>query len=150
VALGDFMSAEQKAEFVRTRLVPGRIIRTYLELPAGRKLKFMLVAHVGMETLGLVINTGINEYRRSRLELFECQVPIDVASHDGLDHDSFVDCTYAHYEDSNAVRSQLEGDIAGIKNSVSDSVRGAVLAALKDSFVMEKIDKQRLIANLSY
>jgi hypothetical protein len=149
VVLGDFMSAEQREEFVRTRLVPGRIIRICLELPSGPKVKFMLVAHVGVETLGLVINSGINAFKSSRQELLECQVPIDVASHEGLDHDSYVDCTYAHYEDSANLRAQLVADIGGVRDRVSDQVRAAVLAALKDSYVLERVDKQRLVDNLA-
>jgi hypothetical protein len=108
-------------------------------------MKYMLVAHVGVETLGLVINTAINEFRRSRQALLECQVPIDVASHPGLDHNSYVDCTYAHYEDTDSLRAQLVADIGGIKDEVSELVRGKILEALKNSFVLEKNEKQRLI-----
>ena len=105
---------------------------------------------MGIETLGLIINTEINAFKQSRQELLECQVLIDRAGNPSLDHDSYVDCSCGHYEDTDSLRRQLVADIAGIKDMVSDQVRAEVIEALNASFVLEKVEKQRLIQNLSY
>ena len=149
MALGDSLTSEQKAEYIRTRLVPGRIVHAVLNLNSGLKPKFLLVAHVGIETMGLVINSVINNFKQSRPHLRECQVVIDQASHPFLEHDSFVDCSQSHYEDTNTLREQLLRDVTGIKDPVSVEVRGRIVQAVRTSFVLEKTEKQKLLDALS-
>jgi|SRR5712664_1573340 len=149
MVLGDYLSAEQREEFIRARFVSGRIVRLTLNLTFGPKIKYFLIAHVGVETLGLIINTSVNDFKQGRPELLECQVPIDQAGHPGLDHDSFVDCSQAHYEDTAELKAQLMADVGGIRDELSEVVRLNILAALNDSFVLEKNEKQRLIEVLT-
>ncbi len=99
--------------------------------------------------MGLIINSEINAFKQSRFHLLECQVPIDRASHPFLEHDSFVDCSQTHYEDTEQLRSQFLADITNIKDLLSAEVRIRIIRAVQNSYVLERSEKQKLIEALS-
>jgi hypothetical protein len=57
------------------------------------KSKFVvIVCHDSNKFMGFLINTRIHPYIQKRPNLLACQAIIDVANHDFLNVDSYVDC----------------------------------------------------------
>ncbi len=149
MSVGDFLTNEQRAEYIRTRLVPGQIIHATLHFDGGPKPKFLLVARVGAETEGFVINSKIPPFIQSRRHLLDAQVSIDQASHTFLEYDSHIDCSKVQYEDTEFLRLELIGDVTGIKQNVSDQVRAEVIRVIRESVTIERVVKLQLLGALS-
>lgn len=148
MVVGDHLPDDQKEEFIRARLVPGAVIYLHCRFTTPPKLKYLLVARVSAETAVLVINSQIPAFKQVRPHLRECQVCIDVANHDFLEHDSFIDCTEAHYCDTTAVIEEMMADLGKYKGGVSAEVRALVVTAIAESYTMTEGEKPPLIAAL--
>lgn len=131
--LSDFLSDSDKEVFVSSRFTPRRVIRRHCTFTTPPKQKLLVVSSIKAETAFLVINSKIPSFIETKKHLRECQVLIDKASHDFLDHDSYVDCTKTYYEDTPEIFKELVADTGNLKGVVSDSVSNNILEALRNS-----------------
>jgi len=149
VALGDALSPAQKEAFIQSRLVPGAVIYRHCDFTAPPKYKYLVVANVREDTAVLVINFEINTFIRQRQHLLDCQVGINVASHNFLSHDSFIDCTEPEYIDTALLFGELMHDLRGLQGNIAGPVRTEVIGAISSSLTISQAEISLLVTSLS-
>lgn len=149
MVIGDYLPADKKEEYIRSRLVPGAVIYRHCDFTTPPKIKYLVIANVRSETAVLVINTEIHPFIKSNPHLLDCQVQIDKASHDFLDYDSFIDCKEVHYIDTADLVTELLDDAGGLKGALSEAVRTDVIKAVGQSYTMPQGEVAMLVASLS-
>ena len=108
----------------------------------------MLVADDDTVYLTFVVNSEINPFISSRKHLLQCQVLIDAANHNFLDHDSHIACNEVLPMKREEVIKSLMELPAAIKGAVSPDVRNQIVAAVKFAKTIDKDKKSRIIAAL--
>ena len=109
----------------------------------------MLVADDEPEYLTFIVNSEVNPFISNRPNLLRCQVVIDVASHDFLDHDSHIACHEILPMKREDVIKTIMGDPLAIKGKVSPDVRSQIMAAVKFAKTIDKDKKNHIIAALN-
>lgn len=145
--------ANLPAELLRPRieaaLKPGCVIKLVLKFPEITKEKFLvLVADDDPEYLTFIINSAINPFIANRPHLHQCQVSIDAANHDFLEHDSHIACHEIRALKREEVIRELMGKPDAIKGNISANVRNQIVAAVKFAKTIEKDKKSRILAAL--
>lgn len=149
VSLGDHFPAELRRAHVEDALKPGCVIRLVVKFATITKPKFLvLVATDDPEYLTFIVNSEINPFILNRPHLSQCQVSIDAATHDFLDHDSHVACHETLPIRREDVIKALIADPSSIKGIISPDVRAQVVAAVKFAKTLDNDKKKRIIAAL--
>ena len=147
--LGEYFPAELLRPRIAAALKPGCVIKLLVKFPQITKEKYLvLVAEDDPEYLTFVVNSEINPFIANRQYLLQCQVAIDAANHDFLEHDSHVACHEIRAMKREEVIKSLMADPAGIKGEVSPDVRAQIVAAVKFAKTIDKDKKNRIIAAL--
>ena len=147
--LGEHFPAELLRPRIEAALKPGCVIKLLVKFPEITKQKFLvLVADDDPEYLTFIVNSEINPFIASRPHLLQCQVAIDVASHDFLDHDSHIACHEILPMKREDVIKTLMGDPSAIKGDVSPDVRAQIVFAVKFAKTLANEKKNRIIAAL--
>ena len=134
---------------IEAALKPGCVIKLLIKFPEKTKEKFLvLVADDDPEYFTFIVNSGINPFIASRQHLLQCQVAIDAANHDFLDHDSHIACHEIRAMKREDVIKALMDDPNGIKGEVSPEVRSQIIAAVKFAKTIENDKKNRIIEAL--
>ena len=76
-----------------------------------------MLVYVGQQPLVFLINSNISTYIRSKPDLSNCQVKLEVGKNSFLDHDSYLDC-------SNVFDNFSDKDILDAIASSPDAVQG--------------------------
>lgn len=148
-SLGAHLPAELLRPRIEAALKPGRVIKLLIKFPEKTKEKFLvLVADDDPEYLTFIVNSEINPFIVNRPLLLQCQVAIDAASHNFLDHNSHIACHEIRAMKREDVIKELMADPDGIKGEVSAEVRSQIVAAVKFAKTIEKDKKNRIIAAL--
>lgn len=148
-SLGEHFPADIRRAHVEDALKPGCVIRLVVKLSTTTKPKFLvLVAADDPEYLTFIVNSEINPFIANRPHLSQCQVSIDAASHDFLDHDSHVACHETLPMKREDVIKALMADPSAVKGEISPDVRAQVVAAVKFAKTLDKDKKNRIIAAL--
>lgn len=146
-AFGALLPAELLRPRIEAALKPGCVVRLLVKFPEKTKEKFLvLVADDDPEYLTFIVNTGINPFIVGRPHLLQCQVAIDAASHNFLDHDSHIACHEIRAMKREDVIKALMADPNAIKGKVSENVRTQIVAAVKFAKTIERDKKNRIIA----
>jgi hypothetical protein len=147
--LGEHFPAELLRPRIEAALKPGCVIKLLVKFPQITKQKYLvLVADDDPEYFTFIVNSEINPFVASKPHLLQCQVSIDAASHDFLDHDSHIACHDVLPMKREEVIKCLMADPSGIKGEVSPDVRSQIVAAVKFAKTIEKDKKNRIIAAL--
>ncbi len=147
--LGAHFPAELLRQRIEAALKPGCVLRLEVKFPQITKPKFLiLVAADDPEFMTFIVNSEINQFILGRPLLLQCQVSIDAASHDFLDHDSNVACHEILPLRREDVIRALIADPSGIKGDISPDVRSQIVAAVKFAKTLDKDKKDRIIAAL--
>lgn len=134
---------------IEAALKPGCVIRLLIKFPETTKNKFLvLVADDDPEYLSFIVNSEINPFISNQPYQLQCQVAIDAASHDFLDHDSHIACHEVLPMKREEVIKALMADPAAINGEVSSDVRSQMLAAVKFAKTIATDKKNRIIAAL--
>lgn len=150
MVLGDHFPADAKREQIRKHLQPGGVVRLHCDFTNPPKPKLLVVACVEPQLLFFVINSEIPGFVQRRRHLQVCEVQIDRANHDFLDHDFYIDCQQAIDSFTPAeVEAALLRDMRELKGTISASVKDQVLAAVKACPVLPRGKKSWIIAALS-
>lgn len=148
-SLGAHLPADLLRPRIEATLKPGCVIKLLVKFPEKSKEKFLvLVADDDPEYLTFIVNSEINPFIVARQHLLQCQVAIDAASHDFLDHDSHIACHEIRAMKREDVIKALMAEPDGIKGKISDDVRNQIAAAVKFAKTIEKDKKNRIIAAL--
>ena len=147
--LGQHFPAELLRPRIEAALKPGCVVKLLVKFPQITKEKFLvLVADDDPEYLTFIVNSEINSFITNRPHLLQCQVAIDVASHDFLDRDSHIACHEILPMKREDVIKTLMGDPSAIKGKMSPDVRSQIIAAVKFAKTIDKDKKNRIIAAL--
>lgn len=147
--LGEHFPAELLRPRIEAALKPGCVIKLLVKFPEITKEKcLVLVADDDPEYLTFIVNSEINPFISNQPYLLQCQVAIDAASHDFLDHDSHIACHEVLPMKREEVIKALMADPAAIKGEVSSDVRSQMLAAVKFAKTIATDKKNRIIAAL--
>ncbi|MEQ1526473.1 MAG: hypothetical protein ABL911_06990 [Gallionella sp.] len=145
--LGEHFPAELLRPRIEAALKPGCVVKLLVKFPEKTKEKFLvLVADDDPEYLTFIVNSNINPFIANKPHLLQCQVAIDAASHNFLDHDSHIACHDVLPMKREEVIKSLMTNPAGIIGNVSPDVRGQIAAAVKFAKTIDKDKKNRIIA----
>lgn len=148
--LGDFFPAEKVREHVVKQLVPGCVIRIQVAFQQITKPKFLvLVGDRDPDYLTFIVNSEVNPFIDQRQHLARCQVTIDAANHNFLQHDSQIACHEVLALKRTDVIRELAGNLDGIKGQVSQEVREQIVAAVKFAVTLSAGEKSAIIEALS-
>lgn len=147
--LGVHFPAELLRPRIEAALKPGCVLRLEVKFHQTTKPKFLiLVAEDDSEYLTFIVNSDINPFILKRPHLLQCQVSIDVASHNFLDRDSHAACDKTWPVRREDVIQALMADPSGIKGNISPDVCTRIVAAVKFAKTLDKDKKDRIIAAL--
>jgi hypothetical protein len=151
VILGDHFPSDVKLKTIKEKLQPGRVVYLFCEFTVPKpKDKYLLLGCIDPLPLFFVINSEVSDFIKERAHLLRCQARLDVASHDFLDHDSFIACHEAKSEFSvDDINKQLLSDMDRIKGMISNDVRDQVLAAVKACTVLPNREKVWILKALT-
>lgn len=145
-SFGAHLPAELLRPRIEAALKPGCVIRLTIKFPEKTKEKFLvLVADDDPEYLTFIVNSEINPFIANRPHLMQCQVEIDAANHNFLDHDSHVACHEIRAIKREDVIKAMMADPEGIKGDISADVRSQIVAAVKFARTIEKDKKNHII-----
>lgn len=149
VSLGDSFPVALRRAHVEDALKPGCVVRLEIKFTTITKPKFLvLVATDDPEYLTFIVNSEINPFIQNRSSLLQCQVSIDAAGHNFLDHDSHVACHETLPIRREDVIKALVSDPSSIKGTISPDVRAQIIAAVKFAKTLDNDKKKRIIAAL--
>lgn len=150
MVLGDRFPSSVKQRFIRKNLGPGAVLRLHCDFTTPPKPKFLVICCLQPQFLVFVVNTHIHPYIRDRKWLEVCQVCLDAANHNFLDHDSYIDCRNAIDDFSlGDIEALMLNDMQVYQGVISDDVRNQTLAAVKACTVLPRREKEWIIAALS-
>lgn len=130
MALGDFLSEEEKWKFFTEQFQPGRILYLHCDFTTPPKPKYLLTCCIEPRPHFFIINSGINEFKRLRHNLRNLQVRIECVSHPCLSDDSYIDCsTLIDGENIPDLEEQVMADIGRLKDPLDQDTKTAVLLA---------------------
>nr|WP_281719720.1 hypothetical protein [Nitrosomonas nitrosa] len=149
--LGDVLSPDDKLKYVRSSLVPGRILHIHCNFTDPPKNKFVVVVSIKPVLVLFVINSVISQWLDARADLRDRQVTIRQQDHAYLKRDSFLNCTEAirQMEIENVERQLIIADASNAKDMITASEREAILYAVKDCRTLSKREIQWITEALS-
>lgn len=102
-----------------------------LAFPEARKSKYLVVASVDVERCTFVVNSRVHPFIGECPELSICQGGLDVARHEFLRRESWIDCHQVLRLRTEAVVSELVADMGRLKGHVHQDVLNEIIAAVK-------------------
>lgn len=148
--LGDALSPDDKLKYVRSSLVPGRILHIHCNFTDPPKNKFVVVVSTNPVLVLFVINSVISQWLDARADLRDRQVTTRQQDHAYLKRDSFLNCTEAIRQlEIEHVEHQLMEDTNSVKDMITASEREAILYAVKDCRTLSKREIQWITEALS-
>lgn len=147
--LGDRLPPDQKRQYIRGSLVPGRILHLHCSFTNPPKQKFVVVVSMNPEPLLFLINSEISQWLEKRQDLRDCQVVIHHADHTYLRYDSYLDCTQAKPQQVEEIERQLMENLDGVKDFITSGEREATLYAVQACRTLSAREKRRITEGLS-
>ncbi|KMN24318.1 hypothetical protein ACTXN8_21290 [Pseudomonas helleri] len=134
MSLGNSFPAFFTQAQIARQLKAGIVIKLNTEMDDGQILeKRFVVLDVTDDTLTCVMNSKISNFIANRPAKLKCQVMIDVASHDFMDHDSHIDCSRVRPYPTSLVIDQLCKNPAWVLGQITEQLRDDICAGLKAS-----------------
>lgn len=150
MVLGDRFPTAAKRDHIRQSLQPGAVVYLHCPFTNPPKPKYLVVASIRPRLLLFIVNSEIPAYVQKRAHLRCCEVLLDEATHEFLEHDSYVDCQQAIKEFSlDTVESILMSELKRLVGRISADVQAQILAAVKACVVLPERDKGWIIPALS-
>lgn len=141
--LGDRLSPEDRRNYARRCLVPGRILHLHCGFTNPPKHKFVVLACVQPEPILFLINSRISLWLQARADLRDCQVTIHRDDHGFLAQDSFLDCTQAIRQIGvEQMENQLALDLSNIKEMITPREQEAIVYAVTASRTLTPREKR--------
>lgn len=135
---------------IRRRLKPGAIIKLFRRMDDGRlHEKRFVVLHVDAHTTTCVINSEISQFIGTRPALLRCQVVIQVAQHDFMNHDSHIDCSRVRSFLTDEVIADLMSRPEWILGDASASCCTDIMAGIKASETLSVAEIARICSALA-
>ncbi|MBL4561042.1 MAG: hypothetical protein JKX79_08670 [Labilibaculum sp.] len=144
--LADLFSDELRQEFAERNIDLGRTI--LIEIPnfGVTYPKYIVIVAENENEFAIayvVINSEINNFIFPTPYLKSLHVPIDRASHDFLDHDSFINCTEIREFTKQEVIDFISAHPERVVGNITEGILTAVHATLHSATTIPKIIKVR-------
>jgi hypothetical protein len=133
-------------ESMERQLRPGAVIYLEVRFSQVTKSKFLVLVGSDGDDLYFVINSKTNRFIAKQSELNACQVTLDAANHNFLDHDSVIACHEVHRFSRESVIRELLRDTSRLRGEISRDVRDQVLAAVKAATTISQRVQGQIIA----
>ena len=144
------MSAQHPlAQLLANNLRVGAVIYKFCDFTTPPKEKFMVVASLDPNLLVLMINSNINQfYVQQGLDHFH--VPVPVADHEFLTHDSYTNCIEAHTAfDCSQIKQEVIDDYVNVfKGWLTDDCLELVYHAVKVNNMIRRGHQKEIIASI--
>lgn len=127
----------------------GSVIYKHCDFTTPPKPKYVVVASINPRLLILLINSEINQfYTLQGLDQFH--VPVSVADHGFLHHDSYANCVEAHTSfDYTDVRQEVIDDYNNIfKGWLTDPCLESVYHAVKNNNMIRRGHQKEIITSI--
>ena len=149
MSLGSGFPEDFRVAQIKRRLRPGAVIKLFRRMDDGRlHEKRFVVLHVDDHTTTCVINSQISQFVRARPALLRCQVLMQLAHHDFLDHDSQIDCSRVRSFLTEEVLADLMTRPEWILGDASDSCCDDIAAGIKSSNTLSSSEVERICDSL--
>lgn len=150
--LGDHFPRSIRKERLTAQLTPGTILHLFCPFTDPQKNKYVILAHVGSETLCFIINSEINSYLKNRPWLAKCQIELKVTKkqYSFLKHNSIASCheviDHFSFED---IYNQVKDDLSLIKGELNQKSIKDILNVVNKTKTISKAHKDLIISSLS-
>jgi hypothetical protein len=135
---------------IRRRLKPGVVIKLFRRMDDGRlHEKRFVVLQVDAHTTTCVINSEVSTFIQARPALLRCQVLMQAAEHEFMDHDSHIDCSRVRSFLTDEVIADLMTRPEWILGDATISCRADITAGLKASETLSNAEVERLCDSLA-
>ena len=149
MSLGSGFPEDFRIAQIKRRLRPGAVIKLFRRMDDGLlHEKLFIVLHVDDHTTTCVINTEISRFIKARPALLRCQVLMQVAQHDFMDHDSHVDCSRVRSFLTEEVVADLLSRPEWILGDATDSCCDDIAAGIKSSETLSVAEVERICSSL--
>jgi hypothetical protein len=137
------------AALLANNLRVGAVIYKFCDFTTPPKNKFMVVASLEPNLLVLMVNSEINTFYVQR-GLQHLHVPVPVADHDFLSHDSYTNCVDVHTAfDCNQIKQEVINDYVNVfKGWLTDDCLESVYHAVKSTNLLRKGHQKEIIASI--
>jgi hypothetical protein len=134
MSLGNAFPASFAQAQITRQLKAGMVIKLQTKMDDGQFLeKRFVVLDISDDTLTCVMNSRISNFITSKPAKLKCQVMIDVAAHNFMDHDSHIDCSRVRPYPTAFVIEQLCKNPHWVLGQISEQLRDDICAGLKAS-----------------
>jgi len=125
--LGDFLPPKAKNQYVDSGLTPGQIVCLPIDFGdcVNEKLALLLAYDDGNVLLFLV-NSQIHPKLAEHADTARCQVRLECADCDFLDHDSYLNCSEVRLLRAEEVRAQVLAETWRLKGRITEAARRQV------------------------
>jgi len=133
-------------------LTPGKVLYLYCPFTHPPKYKYIILAHVGSETICFVINSEINKFTRNRPWLLHGQVELvkTPTDYQFLEHDSYASCDRARNDFSfDDIFNQIDQDMSLIKGELTQATIKEIIENVKQSTTISQSHRELIISSLS-
>jgi len=114
----------------------------------ANKPKFFVIACIEPLLL-FVINSGINQFKRTHPDHLACQVKINCSEHTCFNSDSYIDCTQIITDfDIERIKTILSVNLSDIKSVLSNVTKQEIIKAISASRLLSNINKNYIINSL--
>jgi hypothetical protein len=135
---------------IRRRLKPGVVIKLFRRMDDGRlHEKRFVVLHVDAHTTTCVINSEISQFIRARPALLRCQVTMQVAQHEFMDHDSHIDCSRVRSFLTDEIVADLLSRPEWVLGNASENCRRDIMAGIKATETLSVAEVEKICAALT-
>jgi len=149
MSLGSGFPEDFRVAQIKRRLRPGTVIKLFRRMDDGQlHEKRFVVLHVDDHTITCVISSEISQFIRTRPALLRCQVLIQSAHHDFMDHDSHVDCSRVRSFLTEEVIADLASRPEWILGDATDSCCDDIAAGIKAAETLSVADVERICNSL--
>jgi len=138
-----------KKAFIKSAITTGQILHLHCKFTKPiPKPKFIIIVSTS-PLLFVLINSGINPYKRKRDYLQSAQVKIKRSEYSFLDDDSYIDCSEVHDNFSiGEIIAQLNEDYKNVKMRINDNTKGEIVAAVNGCKTNTTFQKNKVTEGL--
>lgn len=134
----------------RRQLLPGAVIKLEELMDDGNvKEKRFVVVSVGNDTACFVINSVIGPFIKSSTSMMKCQALMDVASHQFMSWDSYIDCFRPKVYSTDHVLDELVNGAGSMLGRITLTMRDEVVVKLLQSSATSPQEKSAYSLALS-
>ena len=134
---------------LQQKLVPGTVIKLNVWFEEGEKEKYLVLVSLSSEACCFIANSKINPFLARDPATNRAQVPMLLAEHGFMHHDSFVNCSEVVRYKTREVLADLIARPDWVMGQISLALKNGIVEALSLSSTIPPRESAPLIAALS-